>query len=61
MTTREDDEASISAVVDRYGAGFAAMDPEMLVTIWDPHRHGIVYVAQEIADPIRGWEQVEAY
>lgn len=61
MTTREDDETSIASIVDRYRAGFAAMDPEILITVWDPQYDGIVYVAQEVADPIHGWAQVEAY
>ena len=43
--TNHEDEAAIAGIV----------------SIWDRHHAGIVYIAQEIADPIRGWEFVESY
>lgn len=61
MTTHEDDQAGIAVVIERYRAGFASMDPELLITIWDRQHHGLVYVAQEMPEPIRGWTQIEAY
>ena len=37
------------------------MHPELLITISDWERDGIVYTAQQNPDPIRGCAQVEAY
>src|SRR5215813_11815226 len=61
MTSSEDDTAAIARIVERYRAGFAALDPEVLIALWDQHHAGIIYVAQEKAEPMYGWQQVVAY
>jgi hypothetical protein len=58
--TPDDHTAEIVAVIERYRAGFAAVDPDALISIWDRHHEPVVYVAQELQQPIRGWAQIEA-
>ena len=53
--------AGVTALVERYRSGFAALDPDVLVTIWDRDHDGLVYVAQELGEPLHGWPAIEAY
>ena len=53
--------AEVTALVERYRAGFFALDPDVLVAIWDRDHDGLVYVAQELADPLHGWPAIEDY
>ena len=59
--TGRDDARAITDVVEQYRRGFAALEPDVLVGLWDPAFSGIVYVAQEKSEPLRGWAAVEAY
>jgi ketosteroid isomerase-like protein len=55
------DIAQIEALLEAYQLGFAALDAERLKAIWDRDYPQIVYVAQELAQPVRGWKAVERY
>lgn len=61
MATSDQDRQEIAAVVEQYRRGFAMMDAEVLEAIWDQdYDHGI-YIAQEMAQPVRGWAGIERY
>jgi ketosteroid isomerase-like protein len=61
VTDCDDDASAIAAVVEQYRRGFAALDPDALVDLWDPTFSGIIYVAQEKPEPLHGWAAVEDY
>jgi ketosteroid isomerase-like protein len=61
MTASDQDRQQIAAVIEQYRQGFATMDVEGLKTIWDQDYDNIIYVAQEMAQPVRGWAEVEQY
>jgi len=54
-------QADVASLVERYRAGFATLDPEMLVAMWDQDHDGLVYVALELAEPLHGWPAIEDY
>ena len=41
--------------------GFATLDAERLKATWDSDYTDIIYIAQELAQPVRGWKGVESY
>lgn len=49
------------AVIEQYRRGFAEMNVEMLKGIWDQNYENIIYIAQEKAQPARGWTEVEQF
>ena len=51
----------IGALLEDYRLGFATLDAERLKSIWDRDYAQIVYIAQELAQPVRGWNGVERY
>lgn len=61
MSTNEQDRQHIAAIIEHYRHGFATMNVEELKAIWDQDYDQIIYIAQEMAQPIRGWPGVEHY
>jgi ketosteroid isomerase-like protein len=61
VAASEQDRQQIAAVVEQYRRGFATIDVERLEAIWDQDYDNIIYVAQEAAQPVRGWAAVEQY
>ncbi|MGI8485969.1 MAG: YybH family protein [Thermomicrobiales bacterium] len=61
MTVPEQDREEIAAIIEHYRRGFATMDVEELKEIWDEDYDHIIYIAQEMAQPVRGWAGVERY
>jgi ketosteroid isomerase-like protein len=59
MTASEQNRHQIAAVIEQYRRGFATMDVEGLKAIWDQDYDNIIYVPQEMAQPVRGWAEVE--
>jgi ketosteroid isomerase-like protein len=51
----------IAVVIEQYRRGFASMDAEELKALWDQKYDQIIYIAQELAHPLRGWVEVERY
>ncbi|QBD75277.1 DUF4440 domain-containing protein [Ktedonosporobacter rubrisoli] len=61
MATKEQDRQQIAALIEHYRHGFATADIEELKSIWDQDYEQIIYIAQEMAAPMRGWQEVEGY
>jgi ketosteroid isomerase-like protein len=61
MPTSEQDRQQIAAVIEQYRRGFATLDVEALKAIWDQAYDQIIYIAQEMAQPVRSWAGVEHY
>jgi ketosteroid isomerase-like protein len=61
MPASEQDRQQIAAVIEQYRRGFATLDVEALKAIWDQGYDQIIYIAQEMAQPVRGWVGVEHY
>jgi hypothetical protein len=61
MTSSPNDTAAIDRIVEQYRDGFAALDPELLIALWDQNHAVTIYVAQEKAEPMYGWRQIEEY
>ena len=61
MTASERDRQQIAAIIEQYRRGFATMDVEVLKAIWDQDYDNLIYVAQEAAQPVRGWTRIEQY
>ncbi len=61
MTAIERDRQQIAAVIEKYRRGFATMDVEVLKAIWDQDYDNLIYIAQEAAEPVRGWTGIEQY
>ncbi|NJL38576.1 MAG: nuclear transport factor 2 family protein [Leptolyngbyaceae cyanobacterium SM1_4_3] len=61
MATSEQDRQQIAAVIEQYRCGFATVNVEDLKAIGDQDYDDIIYVAQEMAQPVRDWAGVEQY
>jgi ketosteroid isomerase-like protein len=61
MPTSEQDREHIAAIIEQYRRGFATLDVETLKAIWDQDYDQIIYIAQELAEPVWGWAGVEHY
>ncbi len=61
MAASEQDFQQMAAVIEQYRRGFATLDVERLKAIWDKEYDAIIYIAQEKAQPVRGWAGVERY
>ena len=61
MTASERDRRQIAAIIEQYRRGFAKMDVEALKSIWDQDYDNLIYIAQEAAQPVRGWTGIERY
>jgi hypothetical protein len=55
MPASEQDREQIAAVIEQYRRGFATLDVEALKAIWDQDYDQIIYVAQELAQPVWNW------
>jgi ketosteroid isomerase-like protein len=61
MPASEQDKHQIAATVEQYRRGFVTLDVEALKAIWDQGYDQIIYIAQELAQPVREWAGVEQY
>ncbi|QBD74564.1 DUF4440 domain-containing protein [Ktedonosporobacter rubrisoli] len=61
MGANSQDKLQIEAIVEHYLHGFASADATELQAIWDQNHDKIVYIAQELAQPVQGWQAVERY
>ena len=61
MPSSEQDGDWVATVIEQYRRGFATLDIEALTAIWDQDYDQIIYVAQELTAPIKGWKGVEHY
>jgi hypothetical protein len=61
MTASEWDRQQIATVIEQYRRGFATMEIEVLKGIWDQDYDNLIYIAQEAAEPVRGWTGIEQY
>lgn len=50
----EQEPQQIAAVIEQYRRGFATLDVEVLKDIWDQEYDNIIYLAQELAEPVQG-------
>jgi ketosteroid isomerase-like protein len=51
----------ITALIETYRLGFLHLDPEQLASIWDSRHDPLIYVAQEMEEPIHGWTAIQHY
>jgi ketosteroid isomerase-like protein len=51
----------IAGVIEQYRRGFATLDVETLIDIWDQSYENVIYIAQEASRPIRGRAAVRRY
>jgi len=61
VSTGDQDRQEIAAVVEQYRRGFATMDVEALEAIWDQDYDNVIYIAQEMAQPVHGWAGIDRY
>jgi ketosteroid isomerase-like protein len=61
MTVSEQDRQDIAAIVDAYRQAFAEVDMQVFMAAWDRDYGNLIYVAQERAQPVRGWAELERY
>src|SRR5882757_3633946 len=51
----------IATLIETYRMGFLHLDPEQLASIWDSQHDPLIYVAQEMEEPIYGWTAIQHY
>lgn len=51
----------VEAVIEQYRVGFASMDIDALVGMWDQSYDDLVYIALEESQPRRTWKEIETY
>jgi ketosteroid isomerase-like protein len=61
MTTLERDKQALAALVEEYRIGWKTMDVERLKSIWDRDYDNFIYIALELARPVRDWNGIEKY
>jgi ketosteroid isomerase-like protein len=61
MPAAEQERQQIAAVIEQYRQGFLTLDAERLMAIWDHDYDQIIYIAQEMAEPVWGWQGVAQY
>jgi ketosteroid isomerase-like protein len=54
-------ERAIAALIETYRLGFLHLDPEQLTSIWDSQHDPLIYTAQEMEEPIYGWNAIQRY
>jgi ketosteroid isomerase-like protein len=52
---------AVESMIETYRLGFLHLDPEELESIWDSGHDPLIYVAQEMKEPIYGWEAIQRY
>lgn len=55
------DEAQVSALYANWCAAFQAMDARAMKALFDQDFDGLVYQAEENAEPLYSWSEIEAY
>lgn len=55
------DEQAITKLLDVYRTGFLHHDADQLASIWIRRHEHLIYVAQELRAPLRGWAAIEQY
>jgi ketosteroid isomerase-like protein len=55
------DTGSIEALLEQYRQGFAQLDADRLEELWDPTQPDLLYIAQELHEPVRGWDEIRRY
>ena len=55
------DERAIAVQIETYRQGFLHLTPERIASIWDIHHALLIYVAQEMTEPIYGWDAIRRY
>jgi ketosteroid isomerase-like protein len=53
--------SDIDALIETYRQGFLNLDPKQLESIWDSQHDPLIFVAQEMEDPIHGWIAIQRY
>jgi ketosteroid isomerase-like protein len=61
MSTIEQDKQALVALVEEYRIGWKTMDVERLKSIWDRSCDNLIYIALELARPVRDWNGIEKY
>jgi len=61
MASMKADKKEIAALVESYREGFATLDAEKLISIWDRDYEEIIYCPIEAAEAVRGWPGIEEY
>ncbi|KPV50994.1 hypothetical protein SE17_23750 [Kouleothrix aurantiaca] len=61
MPAPEQDRQQIAAIIEQYRRGFATLDVAALTDIWDQDYDHIIYIAQEMVQPVQGCAAVERY
>ena len=61
MPGHQQDSHQIEEIIEQYRYGFATLDVAALTGIWDQGYEHIIYIAQEMAQPVQGWMGVERY
>ena len=54
-------EAQVVALLEEYFRRWEAMEFEKVQALWEQDYHNIIYVPEEMTEPIRDWAGVEAY
>lgn len=60
MTDRVAEQA-VLRVYDEWGKAFMAVDGERMKALWDHEFDGLIYQAEEYADPIYDWPGIAKY
>ena len=61
MPAHQQDRQQIAVIIEQYRRGFATLDVAALTAIWDQDYDHIIYIALEMAQPVRGLAAVERY
>lgn len=61
MTSMQPEHREIADVVEQYRRGVAGVDAPMLKEIWAHDHADLVYVASELARPMRHWREIARY
>jgi ketosteroid isomerase-like protein len=59
MKTIEKEE--IAALIETYRQGFLHLDPKQIASIWNSQHNPLIYVAQELDEPMYGWAAIQRY
>ena len=61
MASVDTDRQQLTALLEQYRSGFAALDVAKLQALWDREYPNLLYVPQERARAIRGWVGISKY
>jgi len=57
----DDDRFNITALIARYSKVLNTMDIDGIAQIWDRRDGDLYYIAEEVPDPMIGWDAIAAY